>query len=95
MRIELHGPLARLTLDRDELRLLRFALERASFIDTPTAEQPNIATFCSRALELLPRLERGTQETARGSGGDSHRDARHEPPNRSQDAERDVPSTHR
>jgi hypothetical protein len=43
MRIELNGPSARLTLDRDELRLLRYALERASFIDTPTVEQPMIA----------------------------------------------------
>lgn len=54
----MEGPLARLTLDGNELRLLRLALERASFIDTPTSEQPSIAMFCSRALELLPRPER-------------------------------------
>ena len=73
MRIELHGPWARLTLDRDELRLMRYALERASFIDTPTAEQPMIASFCSRALDLLPRLERdGARETAGANAADAH-----------------------
>ena len=34
--------------------LQRRALERASFIDTPPAEQAEIATFCARALESLP-----------------------------------------
>jgi hypothetical protein len=58
MRIERQGPSARLTLDRNELRLLRYALERASFIDTIASEQPRIANFCSRALDLLPRSER-------------------------------------
>jgi hypothetical protein len=73
MRIEWDGPRARLTLDRNELRLLRYALERASFIDTPTAEQPMIASFCSRALDLLPRPERdGARETARASPADEH-----------------------
>jgi hypothetical protein len=66
MRIEWDGPRARLALDRDELRLLRFALERASFIDTPTAEQLMIASSCSRALDLLTRPEAdGARETAR------------------------------
>ena len=73
MRIELHGRWARLTLDLDELRLMRYALERASFIDTPTAEQPMIASFCSRALDVLPRLERnGARETASASAADAH-----------------------
>jgi hypothetical protein len=53
MEIELKHSSARLTLDRHELRLLRYALERASFIDTPSSEQPGIAAFCSRALDLL------------------------------------------
>ena len=53
MKIELKRSSARLTLDRHELRLLRYALERASFIDTPSNEQPSIAAFCSRALDLL------------------------------------------
>lgn len=58
MKIDLKGPSARLTLDRNELRLLRYALERASFIDTPASEQSKIAAFCSRALDLLPPTER-------------------------------------
>jgi hypothetical protein len=45
----------RLELTADEVRLLRLALERASFIDTPASEQPAILSFCSRALEALPR----------------------------------------
>ena len=57
MRIDLKGPSVRLTLDRDELQLLRYALERASFIDTPASEQPKIAAFCSKALELLRSAE--------------------------------------
>jgi hypothetical protein len=57
MRVDPGGELVRLTLDRNELRLLRYALERASFIDTPASEQAAIANFCSRVLELLPRLE--------------------------------------
>jgi len=40
-----------------ELRLLRRALERASFIDTPVSEQAEIAAFCARALETLPAGE--------------------------------------
>jgi hypothetical protein len=60
MRIDMEGSSACLTLDRNELRLLRFALERASFIDTPADEQPKIASFCSSTLDLLPRRERAT-----------------------------------
>jgi hypothetical protein len=43
----------RITLSRAEAHLLRRALERASFIDTPAAEQPDILTFCSQVLETL------------------------------------------
>ena len=45
----------RITLTREEAHLLRRALERASFIDTPAAEQPAILTFCTQALEALPK----------------------------------------
>jgi hypothetical protein len=53
MQVEEKGDGTRLTLTREEVRLLRFALERASFIDTPSKEQPAIAAFCARALEIL------------------------------------------
>lgn len=46
----------RLELTADEVRLLRWALERASFIDTPASEQPAILNFCTRVLEALPAL---------------------------------------
>jgi hypothetical protein len=74
IRIDLGRTQARLTLERSELRLLRYALERASFIDTPPSEQLAIATFCSKALDLLPAPERpatpaaGLDATPRGSG---------------------------
>lgn len=57
MKLDRLGDSVRLTLDREELRMLRYALERASFIDTPAGEQLAIATFCARALDLLPRPE--------------------------------------
>jgi hypothetical protein len=58
MRIDLKGPSVRLTLDRDELQLLHYALERASFIDTPASEQARILAFCSKVLDLLRSSER-------------------------------------
>ena len=45
----------RIALTRDEAHLLRRALERALFIDTPAAEQPAILAFCSQVLEALPK----------------------------------------
>ncbi len=54
MKVEREGDLVRLVLDLREVRLLRRALERASFIDTPMSEQAAIAAFCARALESLP-----------------------------------------
>jgi hypothetical protein len=42
-------------LSGTEVHLLRRALERASFIDTPPEEQSPIMAFCARALEALPR----------------------------------------
>jgi hypothetical protein len=53
MRVEDGAGEARLTLSRDEVYLLRRALERATFVDTPPSEQEAIATFCARALEVL------------------------------------------
>jgi hypothetical protein len=44
----------RVDLTTAEVRLLRRALERASFIDTPVSEQPAILSFCARVLEALP-----------------------------------------
>jgi hypothetical protein len=43
----------RLVLTPRETHLLKRALERASFIDTPVGEQEEIAAFCARALETL------------------------------------------
>jgi hypothetical protein len=54
MKIERDADLVRLVLDRREVGLLRHALERASFIDTPVNEQAAIAAFCARVLEGLP-----------------------------------------
>jgi hypothetical protein len=45
----------RIALSRTEAHLLRRALERASFIDTPAAEQPAILAFCTQALEAIPK----------------------------------------
>jgi hypothetical protein len=54
MKVDRQGGTVRIEIGADELRLLRRALERASFIDTPPAEQAEIAAFCTRALEALP-----------------------------------------
>jgi hypothetical protein len=53
MRLERQGDLFRLEVTAAELRLLRRALERASFIDTPVSEQAEIAAFCARTLDVL------------------------------------------
>jgi hypothetical protein len=55
MNIQSKGRTLVLELESRELYLLRRALERASFIDTPLDEQAEIASFCSRALDVLPR----------------------------------------
>jgi hypothetical protein len=57
MNIERSGSTLRVVLNEDETRLLRFALERALFIDTPAKEQAGIAAFCSKALDLLKTPE--------------------------------------
>ena len=54
MKVDRQGGTIRIEISADELRLLRRALERASFIDTPVSEQAEIAAFCTRALETLP-----------------------------------------
>jgi hypothetical protein len=54
MNVHPQGDAITLELDASEVRLLRRALERASFIDTPASEQPAIVAFCTRALEKLP-----------------------------------------
>lgn len=54
MKIERKGPAVHLELDGSELALLRLALERALFIDTPVGRQGDILAFCTRALEQLP-----------------------------------------
>jgi hypothetical protein len=54
VNIEKRGDGVRVELDSSELRLLRLALERALFIDTPLEAQSDILTFCQRALEVLP-----------------------------------------
>jgi hypothetical protein len=53
MQVEREKAGVRITLDEREVTLLRYALERASFIDTPSREQSAIATFCARVLEGL------------------------------------------
>ena len=55
MEVQKDGELLRLVLSRNEAQQLRWALERASFIDTPPEQQAAILNFCARALELLPR----------------------------------------
>jgi hypothetical protein len=54
MTVERVGDKVQVVLEAAEVALLRRALERASFIDTPMSEQAAIANFCARALELLP-----------------------------------------
>ena len=54
MKVIRDGDKVRIELDAPDLLLLRRALERASFIDTPVSEQAAIASFCARALDLLP-----------------------------------------
>jgi hypothetical protein len=54
VNVEQSGDSVRVELTRAELRLLRRALERALFIDTPPEEQSDILAFCTGALEVLP-----------------------------------------
>lgn len=63
MKIDAEGRRVTVSLDASEIRLLRRALERASFIDTPAKEQPEIAVFCQKLLEVL----REPSESGKGS----------------------------
>jgi len=54
VNVERKGRTVHIDLDESELPLLRMALERALFIDTPPDQQGAILAFCTRALELLP-----------------------------------------
>lgn len=53
LRIETQGDETRLLLGPEEVRLLRRALERASFIDIPPEELPRVVAFATRVLESL------------------------------------------
>jgi hypothetical protein len=54
MTIERDGERTRLILEPREVKLLRHALERALFIDTPVDEQEAIMILASRLLDALP-----------------------------------------
>jgi hypothetical protein len=56
MQVRQNGDAVTVELGTHEVQLLRRALERASFIDTPPGEQADILAFCARALETLPRV---------------------------------------
>jgi hypothetical protein len=53
MTIERESGKVRVVLDPREVTLLRHALERALFIDTPVADQEAIMTFSNRLLDAL------------------------------------------
>lgn len=53
MKVERTGEVTTIILTGAEVKLLRRVLERASFIDTPVEEQPQIASFASAALDQL------------------------------------------
>ncbi len=54
MTVTRDGDVVRMEIGLTEVHLLRRALERASFIDTPPEEQAQIMAFCARALDALP-----------------------------------------
>jgi len=58
MKIDERGDGVRIELTGVEVRLMRHALERASFIDTPVSVQADVAAFCARILEALPASTR-------------------------------------
>ena len=53
MKVERSGDVVQVVLAGTEVHLLRRALEKASFIDIPRDEQPAVAAFCTKALEML------------------------------------------
>jgi hypothetical protein len=46
----------RMTLTHEELELLKTAIERASFIDTPPNKQEATLNFCAKLLEVLGQV---------------------------------------
>jgi hypothetical protein len=57
MKVSRDGKVTQITLDDREVLLLRRALERASYIDTPVTEQEAILSFAGKALEQLSALK--------------------------------------
>jgi len=53
VKVERDADGVRITLVGTELKLMQRALEKALFIDIPRDEQPAVATFCNKALEML------------------------------------------
>ena len=51
----------RVSLSTFELLLLKRALERASFIDTPASEQEKILAFCAQALDAIGDAEKSSK----------------------------------
>jgi hypothetical protein len=58
MKVEREKNEFRVTLTATELQLLRRALERASFVDTPASEQERILSFCADALAELEKAQK-------------------------------------
>ena len=59
MKVEKNGGKGlKLELDASEAKLLRRALERANYIDTPPDEQEAILNFCAKALDQIAAVER-------------------------------------
>ncbi|MFO0984545.1 MAG: hypothetical protein U1E76_22945 [Planctomycetota bacterium] len=46
----------RLTLTHEETVLLKTAIERASFIDTPPDMQGRVLNFCAKMLEIIAQV---------------------------------------
>jgi hypothetical protein len=65
MRVERDEREVRVVLTPGELPLLKRALERASFIDTPANEQEQILAFCAQALDELARADRAEKHKPR------------------------------
>jgi hypothetical protein len=53
VKVERDADGVRITLVGTEVKLMQRAFEKALFIDIPRDEQPAVAAFCNRALEML------------------------------------------
>jgi hypothetical protein len=58
----LHDGSVRLTLTEEEVRYLRLALERATFLDTPPQHQREIYNFADTLLRALEAPPSGSGE---------------------------------